>query len=91
MVIDHLCRNRRCVNPAHLDQVTQQENLLRAPATFQAINAAKTACPQEHEYTPENTYLKRQSQGRSGFARVCRECERARRRRNHPSGKALAA
>lgn len=67
--LDHLCRNPPCVNPAHLEPVTQRENLLRGN-TLAAANAAKTHCPQGHEYTPENTY---QSAGK----RRCRRCESA--------------
>lgn len=54
--LDHLCRNRRCCNPLHLEPVSCRENLLRGD-TFQARNAAKTHCPAGHEYTPDNTYL----------------------------------
>lgn len=43
MVIDHLCRNRRCSNPDHLEAVTQKENLLRAPTTLVAKWAARKA------------------------------------------------
>lgn len=54
--LDHLCRNRLCVNPKHLEPVTRRENLLRGQGAT-AINAAKTHCPQGHEYSPENTYV----------------------------------
>lgn len=63
--IDHLCRNPRCVNPAHLEAVTGRENLLRG-RTFQAANAAKDACPKGHPYDGVN----------SKGSRTCRTCDR---------------
>lgn len=68
--IDHLCRVRACVNPSHLEAVTGRINVLRG-GTITARNAAKTHCPQGHEYTPENTYTSR------GW-RECRPCSIAR-------------
>lgn len=70
--IDHLCGNRACVEPAHLEPVTHRENLLRSSSNFAAINAAKTHCPQGHPYDGKNTY--RTPTG----ARSCRACNRAR-------------
>lgn len=67
--IDHLCRNRGCVNPDHLEPVTRRENLLRGVG-FVAVNAAKTHCPKGHPYDEENTY--QTPTGR----RVCRTCMR---------------
>jgi hypothetical protein len=66
MVIDHLCRVRRCVNPSHLEVVTTRENLLRGN-TVTAMAAAKTHCPQGHEFTPENILPDRGT-------RRCRTC-----------------
>lgn len=60
--LDHLCRVRRCVNPKHLDPVTNAENHRRA-------SEAVTHCKYGHEYTPENTYRR---PGRS--SRECRVC-----------------
>lgn len=75
LTIDHLCRNRSCINPAHLEAVTHRENLLRGH-TVTAANAAKTHCVHGHEFTPENTYL-----GPTG-SRACRVCRSANRRRH---------
>jgi hypothetical protein len=70
LVLDHLCRNTRCINPHHLEPVTVRENTLRSPIALSAINARKTHCPAGHEYSPENTYL------RANGHRACRACGR---------------
>ena len=67
LTIDHLCRNRKCVNPDHLEQVTSRENTLRGN-TPAAINARKTHCIRGHEHTPENTYTYHIGK------RICKEC-----------------
>lgn len=70
LVLDHLCRVTLCVNPDHLEPVTQRENILRGGAPT-ALNALKTHCPQGHAYTSENTRVQRTG------GRVCRTCERS--------------
>lgn len=68
--VDHVCRNRRCVNPAHLRVVTHQENLL-AGATIVAAAAARTHCPKGHPLSGTNLSI---SRGK----RRCMECDRLR-------------
>jgi hypothetical protein len=71
LFLDHLCRNRRCINPAHLEPVTNRENLHRSPFTVASINASRVTCPRGHAYSDENTY-----RGPDGNTRVCRQCAR---------------
>jgi hypothetical protein len=67
-VTDHLCRVIACVNPDHLEAVTQRVNILRGRG-ISAVNARKTHCIFGHEFTPENTYVHPVRGGRS-----CRRC-----------------
>lgn len=66
LTLDHLCRNRPCVNPEHLEPVTQLINNLRGD-TLGARNLAKTHCPRNHPYDAENTEWYRGH-------RYCRAC-----------------
>jgi hypothetical protein len=74
--IDHRCRVRNCVNPNHLEAVTQRENILRGTAPT-AVNARKTHCPSGHEYTEDNTLVK------TTGARICRTCHNFNKRRKY--------
>jgi hypothetical protein len=69
MALDHLCRTPACINPLHLEPVTQAENVRRGK-DGNAWRKAKTHCPKGHEYTAENVRL------RPGNRRECRECGR---------------
>jgi len=80
--LDHLCRVRSCVNPDHLEPVTQRENILRGDS-FSAKNAAKTSCPSGHPYTKENTRI------RANGYRECRECRKAALRKRYSERKYL--
>ena len=82
LFLDHLCRARGCVNPAHLEAVTLGENTRRGDSGKHL--AVRVACPQGHEYTPQNTWL---YQGR----RYCRQCRRDRRATQARKEAAIAA
>ncbi|MGW1678508.1 HNH endonuclease signature motif containing protein [Saccharopolyspora shandongensis] len=71
--LDHLCRNRACVNPNHLEPVTRRVNLLRGK-TIVAREATKTHCVAGHEFNNANTYVT------STGWRKCRPCDRRRQR-----------
>lgn len=67
--VDHVCRNRRCCSPFHLEAVPPSINRQRR-------DNAVTHCRQGHELTPENTRVQKQSNGQ--FVRHCRTCNRER-------------
>lgn len=73
--LDHTCRNRKCVNPRHLDVVTLVQNIMRGES-FSAINARKTHCIHDHPLNGDNLYI----QPSTGY-RYCRECKRNSERR----------
>lgn len=71
--IDHLCRNRCCVNPNHLALVTHQENIARSH-TVMGENARKTHCMRGHPLSGENLIITKQK------TRQCRVCSNMRAR-----------
>lgn len=77
MTIDHLCFIRCCVNPWHLEAVTNKENILRGTSPS-AIYARRNHCLHGHEFTEANTV---RFPGRSG--RVCRICSNERSKQAH--------
>lgn len=72
MHLDHLCRNRQCVNPGHLEAVTPLENSSRG-LTYRLLNGMDDECRNGHPYTPENTYVEP-----NGYKVRCRQCARDR-------------
>lgn len=86
--LDHLCKNRGCVNPDHLEPVTHQVNVARAKPNSVALkamwaerHAEQTRCSKGHEFTEENTAWYRNR-------RQCRTCNRDYRRQYNAARRA---
>jgi len=82
LVIDHLCKNRGCVNVTHLEPVTYSENILRGAGPFLTkIRRAVTECKHGHAFDAENTYLC------ANGKRACRKCRKDRGQMTKGKGK----
>jgi hypothetical protein len=85
LVADHLCRRPSCINPEHLEAVTQAENMQRgySGSVTAAQQLARTECRYGHELTPDNTIIRKRRDRRDGSERryrACRICTLAKQR-----------
>ena len=84
LVLDHLCRVRACVNPWHLEPVSDRTNIKRGEGLW-VINSRKTHCIRDHEFTPANTGLDRRGN------RYCKSCRRILNAQSYARKKARAS
>ena len=67
-VINHRCRNTSCVNPVHMEVISQSENVLVGDHYERKI----MHCPRGHAYTTKNTYIQRRYNGNSRSCKICK-------------------
>jgi len=82
MVIDHICKNRKCVNPKHLHLVTKKQNTLENSNSVGAINKRKTVCKFGHPLDKIYGRIKKQ--------RYCSICENEKAKRQYRKWKKIA-
>jgi hypothetical protein len=73
-VLHHTCGEKRCVNPDHLEPITQRQHTREHPENVATRKARQTHCEHGHAFTPENIYWTRRGH------RQCRECTLSRQR-----------
>lgn len=88
MVCDHLCRNRSCINPNHIEIVTNAENVMRGES-FSAKNKAKTHCKNGHSFAEHGRQLKNVRKGVS--ERECLACRKINRAKQYYEQKSIMA
>jgi len=71
MTIDHLCKNKQCVNPKHMEVVSMGVNVLRSDGPA-AVNSRKTVCKNGHPFSGNNLTFHNRPGGH--VKRVCRQC-----------------
>lgn len=76
----HSCDNRSCINPAHLREGTQAENVQDSIARNRHWQVRKTHCSNGHAFDFENTYLKKRG---DSYKRECLACARDRMRKKY--------
>jgi len=86
--LDHLCRNRACVNVQHLEAVTHRVNALRGEGP-PAMNARKTKCKNGHAFTPENTRIVSKGVHHGRRCIACEKINRRKRNKGTPSSPQL--
>lgn len=80
LVVDHLCRNRACINLEHLRLITQQQNII---AGIHSVSN-RSHCNQGHAFIEQNILTRK-----NGW-RECAECNRVRARAAYARKKAIA-
>lgn len=81
LVLDHICRIRHCVNPEHLQPVTDRENVARGIGPT-AVNARKTHCKRGHEFNADNTGAR--AGGRNRYCKACARLTNAKTKASDP-------